>query len=124
MARLLAHRWPGNVRELRNLVERLIATVDADLVRLEHLPVELRAHAAAGKGPAEAAPGTAEELKQAKRRMKEAVYADVEKGFLLRALETSGWNVTHAAQQAGMARPNFHALMRKYGIRARGEETD
>ena len=123
MARLLAHRWPGNVRELRNLVERLVATVDGDLVRLEHLPAELRVDAAAA-ARAETVPGTAEELKRAKRRLKEAVYADVEKGFLLRALETSGWNVTHAAQQAGMARPNFHALMRKYGIRARGEEAD
>ncbi|HXY42013.1 MAG TPA: sigma-54 dependent transcriptional regulator, partial [Vicinamibacteria bacterium] len=65
MARLLAHRWPGNVRELRNLVERLVATVDVELVRLEHLPPEMRTTATAA-ARAEAVPGTAEELKQAK----------------------------------------------------------
>jgi two-component system NtrC family response regulator len=123
MARLLAHRWPGNVRELRNLVERLVATLDVDLVRLENLPAELRS-APPSPADTDAAPQTAEELKRAKRRLKDAAYANVEKGFLLHALESAGSNVTHAAQNAGMARPNFHALMRKYGIRARGEELE
>ncbi len=120
MARLLAYDWPGNVREMKNLVERLAATLEVDLIRLENLPPEIRTRASASSG-IELAPQTVEELKQAKRRVKEAVYAQVEKKFVWNALEAAGWNVTHAAQKAGMARPNFHALMRKYGIRARGE---
>lgn len=30
--------WPGNVRELRNIVERLVVTSDAEVLRPEHLP--------------------------------------------------------------------------------------
>jgi DNA-binding NtrC family response regulator len=123
MARFLAYSWPGNVREMKNVVERLVATIDGDLIRAEKLPAEIRACPAAAGDPAEI-PGTADELKEAKRRAKEAGYARLEKEFVLKALERSGWNVTRAAQQVGMARPNFHALMRKYGIRARGDEAE
>jgi transcriptional regulator of acetoin/glycerol metabolism len=60
-----------------------------------------------------------EELKQTKQQLKQAVYDQVEKRFVLQALEKAEWNVTRAAQLVGMARPNFHALMRRFGIRAR-----
>jgi two-component system NtrC family response regulator len=123
MAKLLSYGWPGNVRELKNIVERLVATVDDELVRAEHLPAAIRGPQA---GPAELGledvPGDVEALKEAKRRVKEAVYAQVEKAFVMKALEKSGWNVTHAAQDVGMARPNFHALMRKYGIKTRDDD--
>ena len=35
---LREHAWPGNVRELRNLVERLVVTVGARVIRPVHLP--------------------------------------------------------------------------------------
>lgn len=34
--------WPGNVRELENIVERLVVTVDDDLITKVHLPENLR----------------------------------------------------------------------------------
>jgi two-component system NtrC family response regulator len=121
MAKIIAHEWRGNVRELKNFVERLVGTVDAELLGIEHLPVEI-----SGVSPIERniemedVPGTLEDLKEIKRRMKEKVYEQVERVFILNALEKSGWNITQAASAVGMQRPNFHALMRKYGIR-RGE---
>jgi two-component system NtrC family response regulator len=123
MAKLVSFPWPGNVRQLRNIVERLVATVEEDVIRAEHLPVEVRGNypTVADLGVAEE-PITADDLKEAKRRVKERVYAQVEKDFVWKALERAGWNVTRAAETVGMQRPNFHALMRKYGIRARGEE--
>ena len=123
MARLVAYLWPGNVRELRNIVERLVATVDDDAVRLEHLPLEIRGgRGAAAPADGGEAPADVEQLKAAKARLKQEAWDRVEKRFVLRALERSGWNVTRAAQQVGMARPNFHALMRRFGIRARDGE--
>jgi DNA-binding NtrC family response regulator len=120
MAKLVAHHWPGNVRELRNIVERLVATADDEAIRLEHLPAEIRGGPAAAKGAdAGPTPATVEELKQTKQQLKQAVYDQVEKRFVLQALEKAEWNVTRAAQLVGMARPNFHALMRRFGIRAR-----
>lgn len=126
MARLVAYRWPGNVRELRNIIERLAATVDQPLVRLEQLPHEIAAAAPSVElPPDEPIPASAEDLKEAKRRMRDLVYEKLEKQFVFSALDRGGWNVTHTAALVGMQRPNFHALMRKYGIRtsdAGGEE--
>ncbi|MBW1971554.1 MAG: Fis family transcriptional regulator [Deltaproteobacteria bacterium] len=34
----VAYSWPGNVRELENTVERLVVTVESQLIELEHLP--------------------------------------------------------------------------------------
>jgi two-component system NtrC family response regulator len=124
MAKLLSFHWPGNVRELKNIVERLVATVDDELIRVEHLPAPI-----AGSAPGvpeiaglDAVPENTEQLKEAKRRVKDVVFSQVEKSFVLHALEKSGYNVTKAAAAVGMQRPNFHALMRKYGIHARDGE--
>ncbi|MCX7959534.1 MAG: sigma-54 dependent transcriptional regulator, partial [Deltaproteobacteria bacterium] len=121
MAKLLSYKFPGNIRELRNIVERIAATTDSEIVRLSDLPEEIRDIRQEGPVIASAVPKTAEELQEVKRRLREAVYSQVEKDFVLDALNRSGWNVTRAAELVGMLRPNFHALMRKYGIRTRDE---
>ncbi|HYK89893.1 MAG TPA: sigma-54 dependent transcriptional regulator [Acidobacteriota bacterium] len=121
MAKLIAYEWPGNVRELKNLIERLVGTVETDLVRIEHLPPKisgvLTVTPDTGIGQA---PESIRELKLSKRRLKERVYEQVDRAFIFNALDRTGWNITHAAAFVGMQRTNFHALMRKYGIR-RGE---
>jgi two-component system response regulator AtoC len=40
---LMHYDWPGNIRELRNVIERLTVTVDAAIIRVEHLPPEVAA---------------------------------------------------------------------------------
>ena len=35
------HAWPGNVRELRNVIERAVLLCKADVVGVEHLPLNL-----------------------------------------------------------------------------------
>jgi len=118
MAKLISYQWPGNVRELKNLVERLIGTVDTELVRIEHLPPKI-----SGVGPAAhglgigPVPENVAELKESKRRLKERVYEQVERMFILNALDRMGWNITQAAAMVGMQRTYFHVLMRKYGIK-------
>jgi len=44
---------------------------------------------------------------------------DAEKAFLLAALRRNDYNVTRAADQTGMQRSNFQALLRKHGLRIR-----
>jgi transcriptional regulator with PAS, ATPase and Fis domain len=41
---LTEYSWPGNVRELENVIERLVVTVQREIVDLEDLPPEIRAH--------------------------------------------------------------------------------
>lgn len=112
---LMDYPWPGNVRELRNLVERLVVTVEAETIGLEHLPEEV----CQGRlPPRPEIPRTAGELKAAKRVLKDQAVAEVERAFVLDALRRNDWNVMRAAHETGLKRPNFHALMRRHGIRA------
>jgi hypothetical protein len=47
------------------------------------------------------------------------IWGWAEKAFLLEALRRSGYNVTRAAEQTGMQRTHFQALLKKQGIRLR-----
>jgi len=40
---LVHYHWPGNIRELRNVVERLVARVQAPEIEVGHLPQEIAA---------------------------------------------------------------------------------
>jgi len=61
-------------------------------------------------------PQTWEEFKAFKRRMCESTIEELECRFIMEALERSKGNVSKAAQEVGIQRTNFHALMRKYGL--------
>ena len=43
MKAMVEYSWPGNVRELENVMERLIVTLQGNLIEVEHLPSEIRA---------------------------------------------------------------------------------
>ncbi|HEY3352275.1 MAG TPA: sigma-54 dependent transcriptional regulator [Polyangia bacterium] len=112
---LTQHDWPGNVRELKNLVERLVVTTDGEVIRLEHLPDYVVKRSAE---PRPVVPRTNEELKAMKRSVRERLTGELERSFVIEALRRNDWNVTRAARETGLLRPNFHALMRKYRVRA------
>jgi transcriptional regulator with PAS, ATPase and Fis domain len=60
MALLRVYPWPGNVRELENVIERLVVTGRAPVIRPEDLPVEVRGHnGAARKTNGDRRPATA-----------------------------------------------------------------
>jgi len=67
-------------------------------------------------------PRTSEELKQIKKIARQRSVENVEKHFVLGALKRNQWNVTRAAEETGMQRSNFQALMAKYDIRIRDGE--
>lgn len=115
LERLVHYTWPGNVRELKNVVERLMVTIAAEVIREADLPDYIR------QRTPESAPGvprTSAELKAMKRMTHERLCGDLERSFVLEALRRNHWNVTRAARETGMLRPNFHALMRRHGIRS------
>jgi DNA-binding NtrC family response regulator len=114
LAALKHHSWRGNVRELRNLVERLVVTTEGDTIRVEDLPDYVVRRS---PQPEPNLPRTNEELKRMKRDERERLSQRLERAFVIEALRRNGWNVTRAARETGMHRPNFHALMRKHGVR-------
>jgi len=119
MEKLMKYPWPGNVRELENVIERTVVMIDEEMVRVDQLilpdqkekEVLIERHI----------PMTSEELKDIKKQLREKAVEEVERAFLLSALERHDWNVTRAAEEVGMLRPNFQALMRKYNLRVREE---
>ena len=117
---LTNYGWPGNVRELENVIQRAVILAGGDVIRQGHLAniidalpqVELDV------------PRTGEELKQIKKIARQKSVESVEKQFVLGALKRNGWNVTRAAEETGMQRSNFQAMMAKYDIRIRGADPD
>ena len=113
MRQMEVYRWPGNVRELRNIVERLAVLYGACRIEVEHLPWEVRE--AEPRVATTEVPRTWEELKALKRQLVE----NLERQFLVAALDRCSQNITQAAARVGMQRPNFHALLRSHGLRPR-----
>jgi DNA-binding NtrC family response regulator len=112
--RLREFDWPGNVRQLRNAIERALILCEGDQISVNDLPIadnmsdvkQLMANI----------PATNEELKRVKKKIRRKAVENIEKSFILNALIQNGWNVSQAAQNAGLQRSNFHNLMKKYGI--------
>jgi DNA-binding NtrC family response regulator len=109
------YRWPGNVRELRNIVERLAILCDQERIEPHHLPAEIRQTTVSSAGSAPL-PHTWEEFKRLKQQVRDSAVEQLERRFLLDALQRCGGNVSHAAEEVGIQRTNLHALMRKHGL--------
>ncbi|NJD09482.1 MAG: sigma-54-dependent Fis family transcriptional regulator [Gemmatimonadetes bacterium] len=120
MAVLEAHDWPGNVRELENVMERAVLLADSRSIGPDTLPLEGDNAAATWAG----VPDDAATLVEYKKELRLAAVERLERLFVLKALRSADWNVSAAARAVGMQRPNFHALMRKYGITARDTGPD
>jgi len=114
MAQLESYAWPGNVRELRNIVERMAILCDSQGIELRHLPAEIRQ--AAAVGTVTSLPHTWDEFKKLKQQVREAAVEDLQRRFLTEALRRCDGNVSRAAEEIGIQRPNLHALMRRYGL--------
>ena len=115
MAVLLNHDWPGNVRELENTMHRAVILATDRTVRRAHLVNLVTPEALASAE----VPRTAEELKRIKKAAREKSVEEIEKAFVVEALKRNAWNVTRSAEDTGMQRANFQALMKKHGIRSR-----
>jgi len=115
---LQQHDWPGNVRELENAVQRALILCAGKVIRRADVAGAL------GGWPAQDAdvPRTGEELKRIKKAAREKSVEAIEKAFVLEALKRNAWNVTRSAEETGMQRTNFQALMKKHHIRLRGAE--
>jgi DNA-binding NtrC family response regulator len=114
MQQMEVYRWPGNVRELRNIVERLGVLYGGTRVGLCHLPPEIRQ--ARPTVSTAVTPRTWDELKRLKRQ----IVDELERRFVIEALERSSQNISQAANSVGMQRTNFHALLRNLGLKSDG----
>ena len=98
---LMTRPWPGNVRELEHFVHREFLRSDDPVLRLE-----------AWRN----CTGDPEQERLEFKAARASAVADFEVRYLRRLLESTGGNVSEAAQRAGKERRVFGRLMKKYGI--------
>ncbi len=97
---LLRYQWPGNVRELENTMERAVALARGSRVEFEDLPEEIR----------QAFPTPV--ATQGKVRPLE----EIERDYILAALELNGGNQTHTAEQLHIGSATLYRKLKSYGL--------
>ena len=108
---MAAYSWPGNIRELQNCVER--ATIVAATPVIEDIALASSLFASA---PADGSvssilsngPGVPHDL--------DAALAEVEKAYILAALQESNGVQAAAAQKIGISERSFWYRLKKLGI--------
>ena len=96
------HDWPGNIRELRNILERVLFSLDGDTIYLRDLPFYL--YRSRGKTPA-----------NEEASLKE-IQANSEKEAIQYALVSNNYKKATAAKMLGIHRTLLYKKMKKYGI--------
>jgi two-component system response regulator HydG len=98
---LVRYDWPGNVRELENAMERAVALSVGTQIAPEDLPEEVRVAL-----PTVYTPGRVRTLE------------DVERDYILAALNANGGNRTKTAQQLHIGLATLHRKIKEYERRA------
>jgi two-component system, NtrC family, nitrogen regulation response regulator NtrX len=104
---LMGYDWSqNNVRELRNVVERMIIAADGDVLRPEHVPIEIQDQS---RIPARAG---------SEGRSFHALRAEAERQIIAAALERNDWHITRTAEELGLAdHASLLKIMRRLDLR-------
>ncbi|HPO04718.1 MAG TPA: sigma-54 dependent transcriptional regulator [Bacillota bacterium] len=108
MEALQDYDWPGNVRELKNIIERMVVLSEDGKIRIEDIPEQVRTKKL--WEISNAYQGSDTTLADAR--------GGFEREFILRALDKTGWNITKAANELGIARKNLYRKMKEYKIQS------
>ncbi len=108
------YSWPGNIRELENVIERLLILCSENAISPKYLPEEIKN------------PGNENEmyLDRAKTLPEinseginiEKIMMNIEKNYLLKALDKTGGKKTKAAELLNISFRSFRYLLNKYNI--------
>ena len=103
---LLGYDWPGNVRELENTIQRGVTLARGDVLQVEHL--QIPGQSGRTRLPAVELPETGVDL--------ERLLAELERSYLVTALEHTHGNVTQAAKLLGISFRQMRYKLKKYDL--------
>jgi two-component system response regulator PilR (NtrC family) len=99
------YHWKGNVRELENIIERVSLLCEDEVIDIKHLPDEIKQLSVTKP---EAEPSDALDL--------EGLMQNIEREYLLRALQKTNGVKTEAAKLLNLTFRSFRHRLKKYGI--------
>jgi PAS domain S-box-containing protein len=99
MARLMGYEFPGNVRELENIIEQAFVLCASGMIRMEHLPQELRPATTLASGDPES-----------------MTLSSMERHLISLALERHNGNRRKAAKELGIDTSTLFRKIRAYRI--------
>ncbi len=104
---LLDYEWKGNVRELENIVERIALLSEKDEITFDDLPSEIKGYTSKIEG----IPVLTDEGVNL-----DSIVEDIEKKYILQALEKANGIKTEAAKLLNLTFRSFRHRLKKYGI--------
>jgi DNA-binding NtrC family response regulator len=110
MERMLAYRWPGNVRELENAIERAAVTSVGDTINVDKLPSRVTGVSTDDH------PRFEIDLKHPLPHYLKEATEQIEKQYILKALEKSRGNVGRCAELCGLSRRSVSGKISQYEI--------
>lgn len=108
LATLESFAWPGNLRQLENIVQHAVLMANGPEILLPHLPSVVRDAPPVAAAVFEEEAGAGDSLHQQRDH--------AERSVIHRALVTSGFNRTRAADALGISRVTLYKKMKKYGL--------
>jgi two-component system, NtrC family, response regulator AtoC len=121
--RLCAYGWPGNIRELENVMERAVLFADGPRLRERDLSPEVRGGQRAS-APSHAPPPSESPTGEGLKGMVKAATTRLERELIIRALDQTSGNVTHAARLLKISRKGLQLKMKELGLRERDERPE
>ncbi len=107
MKLLLDYEWKGNVRELENTIERIALLTEENEITVRDLPAEVTGYISKIEGvPVFEDKGVNLDL----------IIEDIEKKYILKALEKANGVKTEAAKLLNLSFRSFRHRLKKYGI--------
>ena len=105
-----SYAWPGNVRELENAIERMVVLSRDDQLGIQSIPERIRG----GGSKVAGTPGGGHRLLLPPDGVR---LEELERDFIIQALERHDGNRTHAARDLGLTRNTLLYRMQKHGLR-------